>query len=556
MELIGKEELILRSIFEDYIIQTKVSDKIHPSLFKDKANKDLVFKITEYVKKYKKYPLAPELFYTLADDSVEKLQLVKIMKAEHTKIDRKVVYDQVQNFFREAMTYNILMEAGQLIYENKLEEIGGIVKSLAEAVNLSLTTTTGLNATKDAQEVLNRLSQTHTAIPSSYDALRYLTGTPTRCGGYMRKALSLYQGQPNIGKTIFLCNEAAFAYQKGYNVLYVTLELAEEYILQRIYSNVTDIDYKTVPDSTAEGITKLFKENREKNASVGNIFVKRLPTTATALDIDNLINELKVTEGIDLDFVVVDYLGKLKPVKRKDMANFSHTLYSVGSDVAEQLRDIAELHEVAVLSASQITRDGYDTTDASMKTTAGSAGINDTADLIIRITQDPDLKKLDLFLCFIIKNRFGPNDRTFIIKCDYTHMRARMASNVDYTKYQDSRLNKEKPISDFSIVEPSQITNMAEPNIKNATLIEPMENLPEVKNKHEMQDKNTDIFNMQPEVVEVKPADKIIDSDPFSDAAQDLYVKKDVFPAKNEILLTENKPTTQQKKDPFEEVAF
>lgn len=552
MEILSKEELILRSIFEDFIIQSKVADKIEPLIFKDKVNIKLAEKVQEFIKKYKKFPLATDLFYTLSDDSDEKIQLVKIMSAQYTKPDRKIIYDEVQNFFRDRKTLNTLIEASQLLYENKLEDMSSIVKKLQGDVNFSLNTTTGLNATKDAQEVIDRLSQLHTSIPSAFDALRFLTGTPTRSGGYMRKALSIYQGQPNIGKTIILCNEAAFAYQKGYNVLYVTLELAEEYILQRIYSAVTDIEYQKIPDSSAEEITRLFKERREKDASVGNIYVKFLPgSTSTTLDIDNIINEIKITEGVTLDFIVVDYLGKMKPVKRKDMINFSHTLYSVGSDVSEQLRDLAVMHGIAILSASQVTRDGYDSNDPSMKHTAGSAGINDTGDLIIRITQDPDLKQLNLFLCYILKNRFGPNGKSFILRCDYAHMRIEMASPKEYKKYQDEKLNKEKTITGFTIIDPSQIS-IIEINNKNAILVESPENELEVINKHELI-KKSDIFN----IINPPLIDKITNKEMFTAGNNTLFTKDSEIittSKKNEILLNSESNNSQIKKDPFADI--
>lgn len=543
MELLSKEELILRSMFEDFIIQSKVSDKIDPKIFKDKSNVKVVEKIQDFIKKYKKFPLATDLYYTLSDDSEEKNQLRKIMTAPYTPPDRKIIYDEIQSFFRDRKTFNTILEFGQLIYDNKLEDMSGLVKQLQEDVNFSLNTTIGLNATKDAQEVIDRLSQVHTAVPSAFDALRYLTGTPTRSGGYMRKALSLYQGQPGSGKSIVLCNEAAFAYQKGYNVLYITLELAEEYILQRIYSAITDIDYQKIPESSAEEITRLFKEKREKDASVGNIFVKFLPgSTSTTLDIDNIINEIKITEGVTLDLVVVDYLGLLKPVKRKDM-NFAHSLYTVGSDVASQLRDLAVMHAVAVLSATQVTREGYDSNDPSMKQTAGSAGVNDTADLIIRLTQDPDLKHLTLFLCFIIKNRFGPNDKTFILKCDFSHMRVGMASSTEYAKFQDDKLNKEKSITGFTIVDPSQFS-IANINTKNAILVQSPENSPDVKNKHELIEKSNPF-----DEIPSQPIDKI-SNNILSANIDDLFSKKDVFSQENKVILGREN-NFQVKNDPF-----
>ena len=125
-------------------------------------------------------------------------------------------------------------------------------------------------------------------------------------------------------------------------------------------------------------------------------------------------------------------------------------MYTMGKEVAEQLRDLAMRYEIPVVTASQMNRDGYENTQVSMKNTAGSAGINDTADFIISITQDPLLKASKLFMHTIIKNRFGPNSVAFISECDYNKMRVRGASDEKFQEYNDAMMSQNTVIEGFN----------------------------------------------------------------------------------------------------------
>ena len=297
---------------------------------------------------------------------------------------------------------------------------------------------------------MDRLNKTALAIPAALELVRQATSAKDGYGGHYRKALSVYFGMPNVGKSILLCNDAAYAYQAGYNVLYVTMEMAEELIWERISANITDIELGTIRGKTADEIQELLTKNKLEGAdTAGNLYVKALPTTATVVDIENEIVEIKRTKGTDIDLLVVDYIGIMKPAKRNSSFK-DHTLYTLIKEIAEQLRDLAKSRNMAVVTASQLKRDGYENKEASMKDVAGSVGLNDTADFIITIAQDPLLKACKLFAHMILKNRFGANSVPGLSKVDYDHMRVRTATADELNDYTERQINQTQSIAEFN----------------------------------------------------------------------------------------------------------
>ena len=446
---ITNEDIIIRYIFDDTFIQSKIISHLDSTLFQERKNKAIVNHISKYVRKYKKFPQSKELYFSIPDANEEKQHLNNIMSYVVDGINKKLKYDSIQTHFQNSKTYNALIELASVVQEKKVDEMSPLVKKLQEAVNFTLQTNLGLDAVKDVQEVLNRLMFVNVAIPSRSEFIRGITGTDLRSGGYMRKALSLFLGQTNIGKTIHLCNEAAYAYKCGYNILYITLELAEEFILQRIYANVTDIEYNSITTKTADEIKELMKKNVEEGATHGNLIVKDMPSSTNPQDIENLIYEIQISEKIQIDFLVVDYIGKMKPIKRKNGVS-NHNTYTLGTDVAEQLRDIAVSLNIAVLTASQVTRESYDSTDLSLKSTADSVGINNTADLMIIVAKDETLKKLGMFVNQVIKNRFGPTNVGYFSQCDYKFFRIKDATYEEKMKYIREISQREEKIPEFT----------------------------------------------------------------------------------------------------------
>ena len=433
---LGREEIVLRRIFEDAMIQVRAYPHLEPELFDKRENSLLVKAIHKYQSIYKKFPTTQELGAILPDGAV-KNQLIRIANSDVSKVGKKVSLDLVDSFFREKKTMKILTETAEAVHNRAWDGISDTIKSLQNAVNFTMHMNTGLSLHKDVAEALKRLNERMVAIPSSIPGVNANTSSSLGLagGGWYRKSLSLFMGQPNVGKTILLANEAAYAYQCGYNVLYITLELAEELIWERICVNVSDISLKDIRSKKSEEVESLLRERKELNANeCGNLWVRKMPSSATVIDFQSIIDEIWQTHGIKIDLLVVDYLGIMKPAKRSYSLK-DQTLYTAGKECAEQLRDLADANELAVLSASQMTRGGYNTTDVGMQHIAGSAGINDTADFMVTIVTDPTLKEMGMYLHFILKNRFGPNNMSFMTRLDIDKMRVRGPSDSDLDNY-------------------------------------------------------------------------------------------------------------------------
>ena len=449
---ITREDIVLRRIFDDAIVQSRVVQHLNPDLFDDQVNQSVCNFIKRYFEKYKKFPTAQTLVAALPA-SQERTKIINLANMPIEEIDRDVAVDLITQFFVEQKTRIHLTEAAESIHNRDFTRISELIEKLQESVNFSLHLDIGLDGVEDVAEALRRLNVSMRAIPSSLSDIRAYTASEVSTGGWYRKALSVFMGMPNVGKSILLSNEAAYAYQEGYNVLYVTLELAEELIWERIAANVTDISMSQMRGSDPDYVQELMRSNKTEQAdSCGNIYVKKLPTTTTVVEIDSLIQEIKRTKGVDIDLLVVDYIGIMKPAKRASSFK-EQSLYTSGKEVAEQLRDLGALYEMAILTASQFGREGYENNQASMKHTAGSAGLNDTADIMVTINRDPYLKQHKMFLHSILKNRFGPNSVTFISTVNYEHMRVRVADNDQIKEFQDHMVSSEMNLSGFNDAE-------------------------------------------------------------------------------------------------------
>jgi hypothetical protein len=370
----------------------------------------------------------------------------------------------IETFFKEKKTQKILEGVAEQVSNSNYKNIAGLIQDLEKAVTFSLHMDIGLDLVEDVGEALKRLNETHVPIPSALADIRGWTNEDRKSGGWYRGSISVFVGMPNVGKTLQLCNEASFSYMKGYNVLYITLELTSELVWEKIAVNVTGIPLSEIRKKSESEIKEPLKNNtviRERiDASLkdkfenlgdkkgGSLTVRQMLSSTNAQDIENLIHEVEIAKGIQIDLLCIDYLQKVKPIGASAMHNSS--LYSQGKDVVEQCRDIALKREIAVLTASQLNRDGYSNKHADMANIAGSAAISDTADLMVTITEDPYLKKHQLFMHMIIKNRFGPNMIAFISHVDWSFMRVRTADNQIVNQYRESQLNSNIEITNFN----------------------------------------------------------------------------------------------------------
>lgn len=249
-------------------------------------------------------------------------------------------------------------------------------------------------------------------------------------GGYERKTLVVYAGETNIGKSIWLANDATNLIRQGLNVAVVSAEMSESAFMRRLGANLLDVNISEYdravsnPDFVAERLAML----EHGTVPPGRLFVKEFPTSAaTVLDLEAYLNELQAAKGVRLDAIVVDYINILSNHRNPN----SEETYMKIKQLAEDLRAMAVRNEWVVITATQTNRDAYGKTSISIGNVAESAGLTHTADVMFGIIQDAQMKRDNEYWLQILKIRGGGGK---LLKCqyriDYSRMKLHETENL------------------------------------------------------------------------------------------------------------------------------
>lgn len=453
---LSREDLVIRVFFQDSAVGPKLRDTLRPELFQDENNRNIVEIIRKYEHKHNRIPTAQELITGMGANDYAIQARDKLMFIYNTPLQamhQDYIVLMLESFFKERLAEEVLVSAAESIHDKRVDGIRDLIPKLQSAVNFSLHTDLGLNMYADADLALAKLREQKQCIPSRINEIRYYTGRPDANGvmaggGYYRKTLTLFVGQPNIGKSLTLCSEAAFAYMNGFNVLYITLELAEDYVWQRLASNICKVDFYDVMHLTGDEVRKKIDAEvelaRAVGARPGQMQVRYMKTTTTPIEIEGVIDSFELAHG-KLDLLVVDYIGIMKPATRGRLTETS--MYNDGVMKAEQLRDIAIERNFACLSAVQFNRSGYHNLEAGIESVEGSSGYAETADLMISLTANDVLRSMNMFSHYILKSRLGQAMVMFLTRCDFKQMRWFSPTKEEVNAYNMAMADAEPQIN-------------------------------------------------------------------------------------------------------------
>lgn len=258
-------------------------------------------------------------------------------------------------------------------------------------------------------------------IPSGWDFI------DQKVGGYDQKTLVVYCGKPNVGKSIFLCQDAAKFIKCGYNVLFVTCEMSSQKVLKRIGSNLFKVpmsEYANFVKDKDKLKRKLSSIKGDGIMPVGKLWIKEYPTSqATTLDLDAYLKEFNATHDYKIDVVILDYINIMSNWRNPN----GDSTYMKIKQIAEDLRALAIKYQCLFVSATQISRStggGWDSTDMSMESIAESAGLAATADTILGIIQDSIMYSQNEYWLKVLKVRDGEGkDSKCKLTINYDYMR-------------------------------------------------------------------------------------------------------------------------------------
>ena len=416
--------LIFKSLTDSGYLAS-IADFVKPEYFKDKAIASIFNIIKDFTEKRNKLPTTTEIkSYLVSDEQKNSFkELVKSFSDIDKTLDKDELYDNTEQFLKEKAVYHTMLNVAEDVSKGKVDT-SVVLDKFEKSCNINLVTDLGLELYSDVDKLIDDLNSVERYVPSKWEWLDNCLG-----GGFLEagKALYVFAGETNIGKSIFLGNIASNMAKDGKNVLLVTLEMSELLYARRLCSNVTKIPMKELADNTPS-------IKQAMNDQGGKIFIKEFPpATITANQLKAFIKKFE-EQGIKIDAIVLDYLNLMhSPVGNNSYERIKH--------VTEQVRAMSYLFNCPIISATQLNRAGFDTDNPDLATISESIGLAATADAIISIFQNEEDRGIGIIRLGMMKNRYGPRGITQAMRIDYTTLTIEQADDIEIDEDMDNTLN-------------------------------------------------------------------------------------------------------------------
>lgn len=391
--------------------------------FHDATEKAVFHEIQKFYAKYSDVPTKEALQISVD----EREDLSSTIYEEATGLIKSLVktdnndqwlLDETEKFCKDKAVYNAIMESIEIIDgKHKKKTDGAIPELLSDALAVTFDTHIGHDFLEDSDERYEFYHTKEEKIPFDIEYLNKITQ-----GGVTRKSLNILMAGTGVGKTIGMCHMAASNLTIGKNVLYVTMEMAEERIAERIDANLLDIELNRLKDLTKVMYDRKMEQLKQKVK--GKIIIKEFPTSqAHTGHFRHLLNELSLKKDFKPDIIYVDYLNIC--ASQRLIGSQSVNSYTYVKAIAEELRGLAVEFNVPIWSATQTTRSGFGNSDVGLEDTSESFGLPATADLFLALIQTEELEELNQIMVKQLKNRHGDIaiNRRFVIGIDKPKMK-------------------------------------------------------------------------------------------------------------------------------------
>lgn len=438
------EQTILAGLISNEGYARKTLPFIKPEYFHDKNEQVLYKSIVEYVDKYNGLPTKEALTLSISERSDLNQQqfgdITNLINSLHydEKTDTQWLVDKTEGFCQDKAIFNAVRES-ILILDNQHKTLdkGSIPTLLSTALGVTFDSNVGHDFIENSDQRFDFYHTKEDKVPFDIDLLNKITK-----GGVSRKALIIALAGTGVGKSLFMCHCAAANLMAGLNVLYITLEMAEERIAERIDANLLDLTIDDLRDIPKDVYIK--KIDRVKGRTNGKLIIKEYPTaSAGSAHFRHLLNELKLKRNFKPDIIYIDYLNICMSSRLRHGSNVNS--YTLIKAIAEELRGLAVEFNVPVVSATQTTRSGYSNSDMDLTDTSESFGLPATADFMFGLISTEELEQLGQIMIKQLKNRWGdPNlYKRFVVGIDRAKMRL---YNLEESAQKD--LMNDRPIMD------------------------------------------------------------------------------------------------------------
>jgi len=444
------EQTILKNLIYNDEYLRKVLPFIKPDYFTEKNDRTIFNQIVSFVDSYNSTPtieslvLAVKECKNLTGEEVENceeyLKEIENSKKEDTKIEW--LTDKTEKFCQEKAIYNAVLDSISILDgKDKTHDKGQIPKILSDALAISFDNSVGHDYLENSDDRYEFYHRKEEKIPFDLEYFNKITK-----GGLPAKTLNIALAGTGVGKSLFMCHVGASCMVQGKNVLYITMEMAEEKIAERIDANLLNVTVDDLINLPKDIYDKKILKLREK--TVGKLIIKEYPTAAASVThFRTLLNELNLKKGFVPDIIFVDYLNICCSARVKAGANVNS--YTYVKAIAEELRGLAVEFGVPIVSATQTTRSGFTSSDPGLEDTSESFGLPATADLMFALISSEELEELGQIMVKQLKNRYSdPTQyKRFSLGIDRAKMRLYDVEQSAQNDIIDS--GNDKPLNTF-----------------------------------------------------------------------------------------------------------
>jgi len=448
-----REKTILETLITNENYARKVLPFLKSEYFHDNTERRLFDLVERYIKDYNGLPVK-----TALEIEIEKLENISddlyqnmtgyIKELGTPDVDLAWAIDNTEKWCQDKAVYNAVMESIQILDDKKGERSkGSIPEILSGALSVSFDNSVGHDFLEDADLRYEFYHRVEDKIDFDLDYFNRITK-----GGLSRKSLNVALAGTGVGKSLFMCHCAAHNLLQGKNVLYITMEMAEEKIAERIDANLLGVTMDELGILPKDAYDK--KVERVKNKTTGKLIIKEYPTaSAGSTHFRHLLNELKIKRNFMPDIIYVDYLNICMSSRLRSGANVNS--YTYVKAIAEELRGLAVEFDVPLVSATQTTRSGYGNSDVGLEDTSESFGLPATADLMFALISTEELQDLNQIMVKQLKNRYADPtmNKRFVVGIDRAKMKLYDVDESEQNLMGGPKIGKEqedKPLFDQS----------------------------------------------------------------------------------------------------------
>jgi len=418
------EQTILKNLIKDQNYTRKVLPFLKEEYFGNMEDRLLFKEVADFLLKYGEQPTFDALDIEInnirgtTDDTVKSMrETLKTLNGDTEKTNPDWLLDNTEKFCQEKAIYNAITSSLEIMNGKGKLTKGAIPSLLSDALAISFDPNVGHDYIEQANDRYDYYHRVEERIPFDLDYFNKITKN-----GIPKKTLNIVMAGVGVGKSLTLCHFASGYINQGKNVLYISMELAEEEVAKRIDANVLNVSMDDLMVLPRDIYDKKIETLKQKTN--GKLIVKEYPTaSASTVHFRSLLNELNLKKGFVPDVIMIDYLNICASARIKPGNGVNS--YTYIKAIAEELRGLAVEYNVPIWSATQLTRGGYGSTDPDLTDTSESFGLPATADFFVALIVTEQLEQLNQIMVKQLKNRYADPSRykRDVIGVDKTRMK-------------------------------------------------------------------------------------------------------------------------------------